>query len=121
MKIVGGSFGLTGSAFISGGTLTIDADRKADYAANQLKSVVAEQQSSKAFGFIGALVGAVLLSVIFSMMLGPLGVLAGVCLAIAGSFYTTTRNLVSVEFIDGCSVVLECTPRAVTKLVRLKG
>lgn len=121
MKIIGGSFGLKGSAFISGKTLAIEADRKADYAAHQLKSVEASQVSSKAFGLLGALVGAVILGALLSMVLGPLGILAGIGLAIAGSFYTTTRNLVSVEFVDGSRVVLECTPRAVTKLFKLKG
>lgn len=120
MKIVGGSFGLKGSAFISGNTLVIEADRKADYPSSQFKSVDADEVSTKAFGLLGALVGAVVLSIVLSMVIGPLGVVAGVGLAIAGSFYTSKRNLVSVEFLDGFRVVLECTPRAVSKLFKLR-
>lgn len=120
MKIVGGSFGLKGSAFISGATLAIQSDRKADYRGDQIQAVDAQEVREKAFGMLGAIVGAVLLAILLSMVLGPLGVLAGIALAVAGSFYTTSRNVVSVEFIDGGKVVLECTPRAVAKLVKLK-
>lgn len=121
MKIVGGSFGLKGSAFISGGTLAIDASIKADYRPQQVQSVVAQEIKEKSFGFLGAIVGSVLLGALLSLMIGPLGFLIGVALAIAGSFYTSKRNVVSVAFIDGTTVILECTPRAVDKLVRFRG
>lgn len=121
MKIVGGSFGLKGSAFISGDALTIQSTKNADYHREQVRSVEAREVREKSFGWLGALVGSLLLGAMISFLVGPIGLIVGVFLAIAGSFYTNKRNVVSVDFIDGATVVLECTPRAVDKLVRFKG
>lgn len=121
MKIVGGSFGLKGSAFLSGDTLAIQATKNADYHRDQVQSVDAQQVKEKSFGWLGAIVGALLLGALISLFAGPLGFLIGAAFAIAGSFYTNKRNVVSVAFADGSTVILECTPRAVDKLVRFKG
>lgn len=48
------------------------------------------------------------------------GAIAGIVVAIAGSFYTQKRNLAELAFADGSTLILECTPRAIDKLVRFR-
>lgn len=120
MKIIGGSFGLKGSAYLNRGQLVIEGSRKAYYEAGQVTSIQTKVDAAKKFGIFGAVVGVVILGFIGGFIFGPLGAIAGVVLAIAGSFYTQKKNVAELAFADGSTLILECTPRAIDKLVRFR-
>lgn len=119
MKILGGSFGVTGSAFISRDQkLVVEGASKGIYSPEEIKSVVASVTKEKKFGIFGFLVGAILLSVILGIFFNVVGVVIAIVIAIAGSFYSESKNIVDVQFKDKKSVTLECTPRGVKKLIQ---
>lgn len=106
MKIVGGSFGLSGKALLADQTLQVRSDRRRDYVGSDVKTVSVSQQSEGKFGFIGALIGAVLFGYLASLVLGFLGWVIGVAFAIAGSFYKKKRCIADLEFTDGMKLTL---------------
>ncbi|MBV2207421.1 MAG: hypothetical protein KUL87_18535 [Pseudomonas sp.] len=119
MKIVAGSFGVKGSAYIAkNAILAVEGARNVDYRPRQIKSVEARVDADKRFGWGGAIVGGILLFALGMFFAGLFGALIGVILAVAGSFYSTKRNMAEVEFEDGARVTLECTPRAMDRLVK---
>lgn len=120
MKIVGGSFGLKGSAFLSNNQLVVEGSRKAYFEAAQVVSVQTKVDASRGFGIFGAFIGVIVLGFLGLFLLGPFGAIAGIVVAIAGSFYTQKRNLAELAFADGSTLILECTPRAIDKLVRFR-
>ncbi|SDG67717.1 hypothetical protein SAMN05216603_1034 [Pseudomonas benzenivorans] len=120
MKILGGNFGVSGSAFISRDQkLVIEGASKGIYAPEEIRSVSANVSKEKKFGVFGFLVGAIMLSIVLGMFLNIIGVLIAIVIAIAGSFYSESKNMVEVKFKDDKSVTLECTPKAVKKLIQL--
>ncbi|HET8791805.1 MAG TPA: hypothetical protein VFM75_11410 [Modicisalibacter sp.] len=119
MKIIGGSFGNSGSAFVSRDKLCIEGARKADYSRAQLDSVQSRTEKGRRFHWFTAILGAVILGFALSLFLGVLGVIAGIALAIAGSFHADKRNIVEIALADGNRVTLDCTPRGVKKLINL--
>lgn len=121
MKIAGGSFGLKGSAFISRDRLFIEGSRNAEYGPADMRSLSARTETEKKFGLIGCAVGALLLGGLGMVFLGLFGAILGVVFAVAGSFYSTKKNLADVTFEDGSTLILECTGRAMDKLVRFSG
>ncbi len=118
MKVIGGSFGLKGSAYIAGPRLIVEAAQKASYSPEQVSGVVSRTEKERKFGIMGAVAGAVLLGALGTMFLGVAGAVIGIVVAIAGSFYSSTRNVCEVTFSDGKTLALECTAKAVTKLVK---
>ena len=118
MRIVGGSFGVKGSAFISGNALMVEGSSKGQYQPAEVRSVSARVDAEKKFGFIGATIGALLLGGLGMVFLGLFGAIVGVLIAVAGSFYSSKKNLADVSFADGKTLSLECTDRAIGKLVR---
>ncbi len=119
MKIIGGNFGVKGSAFISRDKkLVIEGAQKGVYSPEQIASVSANVTKEKKFGVIGFILGAIILSIILGMLLNVLGVVIAIVIAVAGSFYSEKSNIVEVQFKDNKAVSLECTPRGVKKLVQ---
>lgn len=119
LKIIGGSFGLNGSAALSRDKkLVIKGAQKGIYSPEQILSVSANVTKEKKFGLLGFFVGAILASIVLGLFLGVLGVVIAIILAIAGSFYSEQSNVVEVAFSDNKSVNLECTPREVKKIIR---
>ena len=118
MRILGGSFGVKGSAYLSQDVLVVEGAAKAQYRAEQIKSVTARIDSDKRFGLVGAALGVVLLGGLGLHFFGLLGAIVGVAVSIAGSFYTTKKNIAEVVFADGKTLSLECTARAMSKLVQ---
>ncbi len=117
MKIIGGNFGLEGSAFISrDGRLVIEGAQKVAYSSDQISSVAATKVKEKKFGIFGFIFGAILLSIILGLFLNIVGVIIGIVIAFMGSYYSESSNNVEVNFKDGKLVQLECTPRGVKKL-----
>jgi len=120
MKIVGGSFGVRGSAFVAKGRLHIEGSTEAAYRPEELSKINTRVDAVRKFGVIGAIVGAVVLGAVGWALLAIFGAIIGVALAIAGSFYTRKKNIAEVTFEDGATLILECTPRAVDKLIQFK-
>lgn len=119
MKIVGGNFGVKGSAFLSrDNKLVVEGVQRAIYSPKEVLSVSANVTKEKKFGILGFIVGAIILGIILGFLLNLLGVIIALVIAIAGSFYSEKSNIVEVRFSDNKSVTLECTPRGVKKLVQ---
>lgn len=119
MKIIGGNFGVKGSAYISrDNMLVVEGAIKGIYSPDQIQSISTRTSKEKKFGIIGFILGAIILSVILGIFLGILGVGIALIVAISGSFYSEKSHIVEVKFTDDKSVTLECTPRRVNKLVR---
>lgn len=121
MKIIAGTFGLKGSAFIGGGRLHIESSKKASYTPEQIQSVEVDQLNEKRFSLGSALIGALLLGLILTAFLGGVGLVAGLLIGALGGFVSEKHNAAEVAFVDGNKVRLLCTGRAVNKLIRLKG
>ena len=122
MKIVSGSFGVKGSAYIAkNAILAVEGARSVDYRSHQIKSVEARVDAEKQFGWGGAIVGGILLFALGMFFAGLFGAIIGVIVAVAGSFYSTKSNMAEVEFEDGNRITLECTPRAIERLVKFAG
>lgn len=121
MKVVGGTFGTSGSAFIgAGNTLVVQGAKERRFAGSDITALNARVEKEKKFGCFSFIVGAVIFSLLFGLVLGPLGVIIGLVLAGFGSFYANKTNVVELSFSSGESVTLECTSRQVKKLVNLK-
>jgi len=119
MKIIGGNFGVSGSAHISrDNKLVVDGAQQGIYSPDQVASVSASVTKEKKFGILGFIVGAIFLSIVLAIFLNVLGIVIGVVVAAAGSFYSEKNNLVEIKFSDNKVVTLECTPRGVKKLVQ---
>lgn len=119
MKIQGGHFGVNGSAYISRDKkLVVEGATKGVYEPEQVQSVSANVSKEKKFGIFGFLVGAIVLGVMLGIVFNIVGVIIGIVVAIAGSFYSESKNIVEVKFKDDKSVNLECTPRGVKKLIQ---
>lgn len=100
MKIIGGNFGVKGSAFISRDKkLVIEGAQKAIYSPQQVLSVSANVTKEKKFGILGFIVGAIVLSIILGLLLNVLGVVIALVIAVAGSFYSEKTNIVEVKFM----------------------
>ncbi len=121
MKIIGGTFGVEGSAYITrDGQLVVEGAKTGRFKGSEIVALSARTQKEKKFGCFSFLLGAVILSIIFGIFLNVIGVVIGIVLAAAGSFYSNSTNLVDLSFISAETVTLECTPRQVKKLVQLK-
>ena len=119
MKIIGGNFGVNGSAFLSrDNKLVVEGAQRAVYSPNDVLSVTANVTKEKKFGILGFIVGAIILSIVLGLLLNILGVIIALTIAIAGSFYSEKSNIVEVRFNDNKSLTLECTPRGVKKLIQ---
>lgn len=120
MKIIGGNFGIKGSAYVSRDEkLVIEGTPNATYGKEQIRSVSATVSKEKRFSALSFLLGFLILALILGLLLNIIGVLIALVLAIAGSFYGEKKNLVEVQFSDEKAVTLECTPRGAKKLFAL--
>ncbi len=121
MKITSGTFGIKGSAFIGGGRLHVESSKKGSYKPEEIRRVEAGEVSDKQFSLGCALMGAAFLGLLLALVAGPLGFLAGVVLGALGGFASEKHNSAEIEFVDGNSVRLICTDRALHKLIKFKG
>lgn len=121
MKIIAGTFGSSGSASIDRNeVLRIKSAKIAEYESHQVESIVASMDRQKKFGWIGFILGAIILSAAFSMFIGALGFVIGIALAIAGSFYTQKSERIDIKFNDGNFATIGCTSQEAKDLVRFK-
>lgn len=118
MKITGGNFGIKGGAYISRDKkLVIEGSQKKIYSQEDVGSVLASTSKERKFGAGSFIIGIIIFTVVLGLLFNLVGVLIAIVLSILGSFYTEKKNTVEVQFNDGKSVTLDCTPRAVSKLV----
>lgn len=121
MKIIGGNFGNSGSAYISRDKkLVIEGATKFAYIPETIKKINSRIEKEKKFGFLGFIVGSIILSVLFGIFLNILGVIIAIVIALIGSFYHDKRNVVEILFSDDNTVILECTNRGTKAIYDLK-
>lgn len=121
MKIVGGTFGTSGSAFIGkDNTLVVEGAKTRRFTGVEISALNTRLDKEKKFGCFSFIVGAVIFSIIFGLFLGPLGVVIAIVISAFGSFYANAKNMVDLDFTSGDKVTLEVTPRQMKKLVNLK-
>lgn len=118
MKIIGGNFGGKGKVYTRRGWLIVDAAKGRRYAPNDVQSVQSSESRERHFGCLGFVAGAILLGLLGFMLLGPLGLMIGVVIAVAGSFYTQKHSVIELQFTDGEKVVVEGSARQANQLVR---
>ncbi|WP_445360402.1 hypothetical protein ACJJIL_17860 [Microbulbifer sp. EKSA005] len=131
MKIISGSFGVEGSAYISRDNyLVVEGASKVIYSPDKIKSVSSQKVKEKKFSLFRFLLAAAVLCIILWVFLGFIGLLVftsffgiaiAVVLACLVSFYSVSKNNVEVKFLDEKSVVLECSPGGVKKLTQFAG
>ena len=120
MKIRAGSFGHKGSVFLysKGKKLAVEGLTKRDYLPGDIASIDARVRKNRSFGAFGFLVGAALFAVLGMMLAGIIGTIIGIAFAVAGSFYTTSKNLVDIEFTDGQRLTAEGTDRSIKRFLQ---
>lgn len=119
MKIIGGTFGLGGSAYFSSdGYLVVDGAKRVVYKPSEVLSVVATQDIERRFSFFSMLIGLVV-TAFLTFFFSVFGFFLGVLITVFGSRYKTVDNIVTVDF-EGNQVVLNSTPKQVKKLVQFK-
>lgn len=121
MKIIGGSYGVTGTLSVADDRLNVRSTRSASYSASEIDKVVSRTEKQRRFGVFGFLIGAFILAILFGIFLNILGVVIGIALAAAGSFYSTKTYFAVVTFTDGGTVEVEASHRQITRLVAFKG
>jgi uncharacterized membrane protein len=118
MKVIGGSFGVQGRAFIKNQRLYIKASEKLFYEADQVAHIDTRTESERRFQVVTAIIGGIALCIVLGVFFSVIGVLVGVAVAIAGSFYTERRAIADVEFKDGKRVTLEGSPKGINRLLQ---
>lgn len=130
MKIIGGTFGTSGSAYFSkDGYLVVEGAKKSVFKPDNLASLETRQTVEKGRAVFSLLLGLLILTPVLAFGLGfviPflgffLGLAIGIWLSIVFSRTTNKTNFVDLVFSGGDKVSFECTPRQVNKLVQFKG
>lgn len=119
MKVIGGSFGVTGSASIGSGYLHIHAAQVVQIDLDDIASKEMRMLADKKFGVLGFFFGAIILSGILFYLLNVLGVVLAVIVAFMGSYYTKKSYIVDVAFKDGRKVSLQGSKRELDTLMIL--
>jgi len=119
MKVVGGSFGVSGQATVGGGYLSIQGAQVAQMDLDDIASKEMRVQADKKFGVLGFFFGAIILSAILFFILNVLGVVLAVIVAFMGSYYTKKIYTVDVTFKDGRKVTLQGSKRELDMLMAL--
>ncbi len=121
MNIVSGTFGTSGSAYLSkDGYIVVEGAKSLNYKPSDVLSLIAEQESESKLSFMGLVFGVLVTAVLFAF-LNVVGLVIGLLVMYFGSKYTRTDDFVNIGFMDGERVRLECTPRQVERLVQFKG
>lgn len=120
MKIVAGTFGVKGSGFISRDEkLVIEGAKKSAYKQSQIDHIESHTEKDRKLGLLIFILVGVVLGILLGFLYGRGGVITAVILAaIISAFYSEEKNFVDINFTDGQSVSLDCTPRGVKKLIR---
>lgn len=99
MKLIGGSFGIEGSANIGKeGTLFLYGARNASYTAQEVKSVIGSVSKARKFGAGGFILGLAIFGFIGFFIAGLIGLAIAIAICVAGSFYSSETNIADVTF-----------------------
>lgn len=130
MKIVGGTFGTSGSAYFSrDGYLVVEGAKKSVFKPGDVASLETRQTVENGRAVFSLLLGLLVLTPLLAFGLGVvipflgflLGLVVGIWLSIVFSRTVNKLDFVDVVFSDGEKVNFECTPRQVKNLVKFKG
>lgn len=119
MKVIGGSFGVTGQASIGGGYLHIHAAQSVQIDLDDIASKEMRMLADKKFGIFGFFFGAIILSAILFFILSVLGVVLAVIVAFMGSYYTKKSYIVDMVFKNGQKVTLQGSKQELDILMAL--
>lgn len=121
MKIISGTFGVKGDAFISKDRrLVVNAAKKAIYSNNQITSINTNVEKEKKFAVVGFVLGFIIFVPIIGFIFGPIGALVMLIILVVLGFYNDEKNIVDVCFSDGESIKLNCTNRMIKNLIQFK-
>lgn len=121
MKIISGTFGVKGDAFISKDRrLVVNAAKKAIYSNNQITSINTNIEKEKKFAVVGFILGIILFVPIVGLIFGPIGAVVMLIILVVLGFYNDEKNIVDVCFSDGESIKLNCTNRMIKNLIQFK-
>lgn len=121
MKIISGTFGVKGDAFISKDRrLVVNAAKKAIYSNNQITSINTNIEKEKKFAVVGFVLGIIIFIPIIGFIFGPIGALVMLIILVVLGFYNDEKNIVDVCFSDGESIKLNCTNRMIKNLIQFK-
>ena len=121
MKIISGTFGVKGDAFISKDRrLVVNAAKKAIYSNNQITSINTNIEKEKKFAVVGFVLGIIIFVPIIGFIFGPIGALVMLIILVVLGFYNDEKNIVDVCFSDGESIKLNCTNRMIKNLIQFK-
>ena len=116
MKIIGGSFGVSGSASITGEDVQIKGSITVRKSIKDIDRVIARAHQERKFGLVGFVLGSLFLGFIGLVLAGPIGVLIGIVLTIAGSFYSEKFGIADIEFKGGDKITLQGSVREINNL-----
>lgn len=123
MRIVGGSFGLSGKAFFSGADLVIDGAGRVEAKPEHIKHVVSGQESEKGWSVLSLLLGLLVLTPILwfatsFFFLGLVGLILGLWLTFTFSRTKSTSMNANVVFVDGRELKVEGSKRQINQLIK---
>lgn len=119
MQIVGGSFGVSGSAKINEHGLMVDGVKPVLIRKHEIQAVNTSRNQSREFGVLAFLFWGVLFGLLGWWLLGALGAVVGVIAAVALSFSKKTVIRASVSMTEGRSLELEGWHYEIQKLAKL--
>lgn len=121
MKIIAGSFGVAGDAFISKDRkLVVEGAKKKIYSFGQIQSVNTNIEKERKFAVVGFILGIVIFVPLVLVFFGGIGAMIMLLILFLGAFYSDKNNIVDVCFSDGESIKLSCTNRMVKNLIQFK-
>lgn len=118
MKIVGGSFGLSGSVSINyeKGVVFVSGASSHTYERDQLQGVDVEQSSESKIGCGSVLIGLLVITPLLTFFLNVIGLVIGLVLTVFGSRYDTKKHEATLRFQDGRNVRVQGSYREINRL-----
>jgi len=123
LKIVGGSFGASGTAYVDSdpAVIKINGSDKLTYPKEHIQQVLAQQAEGKKFSVISLLLGLFIVTPVLAVLFNVIGLVIGVVLSIVGSSYKRKESYLDVSLKDGKSVRLFGSTSEVNKFARILG
>lgn len=120
MKIIGGSFGASGSLKIAGNNqIHIKSAQNATYPQDQIASISANTSKESKFGALGFIVGAIVLGSIGLALGGVIGLIIGILLSLAGSFYSKQTHGAVITFTDHKTTIITGSKANINQILSL--
>ena len=120
MRIIGGTFGTTGSAYIGekGAALLIEGAMRARCTPKQIEALDTRTEKERSFSVLSCLLGLVFLVPLGWFLFGIIGLMTALVLTFAGSRSSITHHVADIKFAGGSRVELRCTAWGINKLIR---